>query len=458
MGRGGVLARYVSVVVTCVVAAMVLSSFVTAPSILTAQAAKRASTTAATLSLQVQNGPFVYGKPPAVRFSAMLVFATKPTFTGPGPSITVQVDGNPTYSYTSANQPTVSPDGLTYTFMLDAYTPTLLAGAHSAIATYTGTSPSTTSSAVDFTVGKASPALDCSFGGVVLVSPSQSVAVSLNLSNIATPVDASTATFSFTLTGPTTVGYPHLHAVFDDAYHSHLTLNAPAQIGAYAITCTFDGTSQYDPSSFLPGTIIVSEKHPVGGAQIFTNPTTLVANQRADMYVVLNAAAGLPAPNGSFFIKLGNASTAFTRLGSDGTLLVHLDPLPYLGATNEVVIFFQGDPYYDQASFSFPLTNPPIPGNTGSAPPVSGHPGATPTAGGTARASTLSATGTSGGHTTTSPTLPPNNPRRGTDAFENTLSGGGAGLWLLIGAIVVLGGGAAGAVFWWRRTHIAPPA
>jgi len=232
-----------------------------------------------------------------------------------------------------------------------------------------------------------------------------------------------------------------------------VTVTAPTQVGQYKVTCAFSGTNNFQASSGILGYITVSEKHALGSVQFYTNPTTPATNQPVSVYVVFHAAPGLPTPTGYVSFGIGGASTSSIQLNSDGTLLDNLGPIPaQIGPGSAWSVYYDGDPYYNVANLSFPLTNPPIPGGSGGGGGGGGfgNPQATPS---TAPHATTTATATATRVATPAPTIGPVS----SHAAIGPSGGATPVLWLSggLGALVVLGGAGGGFLVWSRRRRLA---
>jgi hypothetical protein len=173
-------------------------------------------------------------------------------------------------------------------------------------------------------------------------------------------------------------------------------VTAPSQIGKYQVVCTFSGTSSFTGTSSVSQQYTFSALHQLGSVRLFSNPTTLVAKQKLDFYIVFHpAAAGLPAPTGEFTMYFGQSYyTQSLKLSPAGDAHVELDPLPSVTGVGGITIRYWGDVQYGVAAVNFPTTNPPIPGGSGSGSSGSGSSGSTgqatasPSATGTAQATT----------------------------------------------------------------------
>jgi hypothetical protein len=287
----------------------------------------------------------------------------------------------------------------------------------------------------------------------------QSVPINLDFGNVSrnAPVDWQDARYDVTLTGPTTVTYPDLTPTAT----SGLVIPAPPQSGVYSYQCAFKGTPLYNPATSAVNTeLTISLMHPLGKVQLFTNPTTLVAGQPADMEVVFHAAAGGPMPATYFSIDLiGGGSyfyTALTPIAPGGDTLVHLGSLPNMHGITNVRVDYPGDPYYAPAGVLFPLTNPPIRGTGGSSGGGSG-PSSTATAGPRPTVTgSAAAVATAAAQQTP---MPLTTDQHG--AYATTMpwyQRGGALWWIVLAALVVLAGAGGGALWLRQRGKPAPVA
>lgn len=394
-----------------------------------------------TVSIVMQNGTtFAYGSNVTPSFTVVLTFATPPS-AGNQQIVTVTLDDQPppgpqTFSYST---PTESADHLTYTFLVDANGTQISVGSHKAVAYYYQGQPTPWlpgGNSATFSVTKGTPVLHCVIqSGSNIVSPGEMLQIETDASAANTSIQVS-GTFSIQFIGPQTVTTIGLHPDSNNL----VAVPAPAQIGYYReVWCIFEGNASFNSTSMnIAGQpVMVSEKHQLGGADFFSNPTTLIAYQPADVYVVFHAGASLPTPTGYFHINLGDSTTNAVALGPNGDLLLHLDRVPSLAGASQIDVVYQGDPYYDVATFHFPLTNRPIPGGTasggGSAQgKASPSPGATATAGNGAVPTAATGSGAS-----------------------QTGSGGMLWLWVALVVLVLGGGGAAGTVYFVRRSRRA---
>lgn len=343
-----------------------------------------------------------------------------------------------------------SSDGLTYYYLLDSSWSSFKTGTYSAVAVFTNpaTGVTTDSNTVTLTINKGTPSLQCMMmNWNQVISPGYALTFQmLPQSNPSTPVDWQNATYTVKFVGPTTVTRSNLVPNNND----YVTAQAPAQTGRYSeVDCIFNGTTLFTPATTnaVGQPVLVSQEKSLGGVQLYTNPTTLVSNRPADMYVVFHAGSGGPTPTGYFNIDFGTNYSNSLTIGADGTLLVHVDQLPNLNGVSQVTIAYHGDPYYNQAVINFPLTNPPIPGNGGGGGGGSGGSGGTPTHT-PATTPTSSPTGiANGGSTVPTPTAAPEKPLLASTSGTNT----GTLWWLVLLILVILGGAGGGAVVAVRR-------
>ncbi len=413
------------------------------------------ASTGDSLSLALVNGTtFGYGDTVTPRFTVTLTLATKFTLNY---FLTVKVTTDSGQSFGNGTTPTESPDGLTYTFTVNADGYAIPAGARTAVASFTNpaTSAIVQSNPVSFTVTKATPSLMCLVSGTssLAITPGQTLSVEMSYDNPSpiAPVDWQDGTYTVTFSGHTTTTYSNLVPDSNDT----VTVKAPAQVGFYNITCAFSGTALFNPVSvadYNQSDFLISELHQLGAVQVFTSPTTLASNRPADVYVVFHAAAGLPTPSGYFGINLGNNYTQTIALGSDGATLVHLSSLPSLIGISQLSIVYEGDPYYAPATINFPLTNQPIPASAyGSGNSAPGNASATPTAtAGTtptvAPTSQLAGAGASATPTTPDTPVP---------VLSTTLLSSNPGLFwgLALLALLLFAGGIGGLVLELRRAR-----
>ena len=318
-----------------------------------------------TVTLSITNGTtFTYGGTQQLIFKAVVDFGTAPTanyFWG----ISVQIEDGEGIS--GSNSPDPSSNGLTLTFSHMTSIATIPVGRHFAVASFfnPGTKTTTYSNSVSFTVNKATPNFTCSIDGTsdYFVGAGKSLHISMAPTG-QVPVDWQDTTYTVTLDGPTHLKLSNLAPDSND----EVTVTSPSQVGKYLLGCMFNGTASFNAVPYNDTTpYTVSALHSLESVELFTNPTTLTANTKMDFDVVFHAAAGLPAPTGEFNIYIGDYYyTDSIQIGSNGTTLVHLNPLPTLVSVSKITIHYWGDIYYNEAEVNFPLTNPPIPSGGGS--------------------------------------------------------------------------------------------
>lgn len=411
-----------------------------------------------TVTLSTANGTsFTYaGTQPS--FTAVVTFGTKPTANY---FWMVKIDLEDGESFSSVNGPTPSPDGMTLTFTRIIPPSPIAAGQHAATATFNnpGTGTAVTSAPITFTVNKATVDLACSVDNqwrrFVGVDETLNLYMIPYSGSGALPAAWLNGTYSVTFDGPTQVTYSNLTS--DSNYA--VKVKAPSQNGLYTVTCTFNGSASYTPSTVTDTfPFVVSSQHALGSAQLFTTPSRLVPNQTFDLYLVLHAAPGLPTPTGDYQIWMGNWFTNSIKLTSSGDSLIRVLAPPDLSGINQITIHYHGDTNYDITNISFPMTNPPVPGNTGT--PSSGtvstsnNPHATPPA-----VATISATTTPDSETLTPTSVGAGGVTpHGSSSSPST--GDSSGLWLIVilalfGA-VILGSAAGIAIYLIRRRKALP--
>lgn len=426
---------------------LVIGGSVVATPAHTAHAAANSSSD--TLSLTLANGTaFTYGANTQPIFTVILTLATKPTANYVR-IVTVTVDNSQTLKY-SDDFPTMSADQLTYTFRVTTTSPYIPPSntAHTAIASYSDPSTgSLQSDSVSFTVAKATPTVECTVWDATRpMDPSAPlhIRIILSLQGSYMQVDQTNRIYTVQFVGPTTV----TTAPQQVDINNQVTVSAPSQYGLYSqVFCVYGGDDFFTPASGIAvgQDLLISRRLQLGGAEFFSNPTTLTSNQPTDIYVVFHAGAGLPTPTGFFNVEFGYSiiSRGLT-LGPNGDYLGHTT-IPNISGLNHVVISYNGDPYYEPKDFSFPLTNPPIPGSASSSGSAQGRATATASATGTPGAATAVGEGTTPGATGAAASL-----------ATQPGSGGMVWLWAALGVLVV-GGGAAGAVYVVRRSRRAGP-
>ncbi|HKW22865.1 MAG TPA: hypothetical protein VJO13_15880 [Ktedonobacterales bacterium] len=410
-----------------------------------------------TVTLSTSNGTnFTYdGTQPL--FTMVVTFTTKPTINNCGQEY-VHIDSGQDTAVGLG--PSVSPDGLTWTFTQIRPVGTIPVGPHTAVARFLAPGVSCTtvySSAVSFTVNKATFALTCGLDGsdayLGINGQTLHVLMAPYSGSGQLPTELQTGTYNVSLDGPTHVAATNLTL----NSNNEATITGPTQIGLYQLTCTFNGSVSYTPSTITDtNPYMFSALHSLGVVKLYTNPTTLTAGRGADFYVVFHPAPGLPMPTGEYSIWLGQSHTMLMTLASTGANLVHVDKIPVLAGVSNIEIFYGGDLYYAPSSVDFPLTNPSIPSGTGSGGTgtsggsFGGSPQGTATAQGTpsATATTESdnATPTAVGAGTVAPTTHPS-------------SGDNGGLWLIVilalVGLIVAGGAVGAGIFLIRRARIS---
>lgn len=399
-------ARWLALLLVALFSASLLAA-VPAQAAALAPRSPHAAADTVTLTMDNAGTNFTYAGSPVPTFTAVVTFGTKPTanyFWG----LSGKLDSGQAFG---SNSPTTSPDGMTMTFAHMPVSAPIPTGQHTAIATFfdPGTNTTATSNSVSLTVNKAAASLTCSIDGNGFHFEGAGQTLHIRMAPTAltaqqVPVDWQDGTYTVTFDGPTHLSYPNLAPDSND----EVTVTAPSHIGQYQLVCAFSGTALFTPTDSPADTYTFSAQNPLGSVQLFTNPTTLVANQKQDYYFVFHAAPGLPAPTGQFSIYIGpNYYTEPIWLSSSGDALVHLNPIPSIEGVTKISVQYYGDAEYNVAWVYFPLTNPPISnsggsgGSSGSGGGSSGSNGqATPTVGGTATAQptgTVEATPTASG-------------------------------------------------------------
>lgn len=255
-------------------------------------------------------------------------------------------------------------------------------------------------------------------------------------------IDWPHATFNVAFTGPQNATYSNLAPDSNGG----ITVTTPAQVGYYKFKCTFNGTSLFEPSTSHASGITLSLANALAGAQLYTNPTTLQANQNWQAYVVLQAPAGAPTPTGHFDLVVHPCVSNDITVGSDGATLVNFKPVEATCDISHILLVYSGDTYYKTSDFTFPQTNPAIPAGAGSGATGGGGTGqgqatATPKAHATTTATAQgTATAASGASTATPGSA-------GTVGAATTGTSGGLQLWAIAVAVLVMlvlaGGGGA---------------
>lgn len=306
-------------------------------------------------------------------------------------------------------------------------------------------------STVTLTVNKTVTTTNCfvhTLGTVFQVGSMLQIAQQVQGPNTGYTPDWTKSMFDITLTGPASVTHTNLTPDTSPGT-GWLDVPAPTTPGQYTMTCTFDGYGYYAPSTSGAVPIVISSFNQIGGIQLYTNPTTYNPFQSCDVYIVFQAAPGGPPPTGLTSIEIGQSSTGAMTIGSDGTLSVRLDPMPLPSMTNQITIFYNGDPYYRSTSSNFTFTNPPVPGSgNGGGSNGNGSGGKSATPGATA---TKTATGTPGAAT------PSATGARSANAGQSHSgsSGGSPLLWIVV-LVLVLGLGGTGLAFFLRGRSAKP--
>jgi hypothetical protein len=406
-----------------------------------------------TITLSLTNGSaFVYGQNPQPNFTAVVVFGTHPTANLYwGVKMTLE-DGEAF----SSNNSTSSPDGMTLTFPNVAANSLITVGQHTAVASFYNAITNTTvySNSVGFTISKAPPLLNCSFVGdqthFEAAGQTLHIAMTPTAQHGSEPVDWQDTTYSVTFQGSTTTTDTNLVPDGNDT----VTVTAPATPGMYGVTCVFNGTHLFLSTSTLTGKFMFSEEHSLGSVQLYSNPTTVDAQDSMEFYIVFQAAAGLPTPTGEIAMYIGQSYSRSIMLGPSGTVLVTFSPLQSLIGAYNVQIKYFGDANYTVAQLTFPLTNPPIPpgiaggsGGGSSTPAPSAQPTATQAPG--AEPTTTA---------TTNSTLISSNSGGATNQPGTVPAGGSSSvplLLIILGLFVVLAlaGGTGGAIYVVRRSQ-----
>jgi hypothetical protein len=399
------------------------------------------------VSVLVTNGPFSYGGSTLPQFQATLTALNGTTLppcsvTGSVTGsvfVTISIDSDPGTYWAATSPPSQSATTCVYTYINEPpdwshyATGSRIVTAHATVSSQivaTGTAPFVVNKVVTSTSCFVNtPGTNFQTGGTLQIA--QSVQ---GPSSPYTP-NWMLSTFGVTFTGPASVTYTLITP--DTAPGTGwLYVQAPTLPGHYTMTCTFDGYGEYAPSTSGGVGVDISAFHPVGAIELYTNPTTYNPLQSCDMYIVIRPAPGGPMPTGYASIVIGRNTTPIMTIASNGTLSVHLGPLPLPSSAGySIQVAYNGDAYYRWSTSTFSFTNPAIPGGggtVGSAPPTATpvRSTASPTASTTATASPT-ATGTAGsaGIAATQPPAKPGNPW--------------PGILLASGATLLLGGGSA---------------
>ncbi len=320
-----------------------------------------------TVALSITNGTsFTYGGTQPL-FTAVVTFGTKPTANYAW-SVNVKLEDGENFNSISVTS--FSQDGMTLTFARISSPTLILAGQHTATASFydQGTGTTVYSSPVSLSINQASISISCGFkeapADAFFLGVNQTLQVSITPFSGGGQLPAEWQNDSYTVTfdGPTHITYSNLVSNSDGA----VTVTSPAQFGLYSMTCAFSGDANYTPETFTDyRSYTVSAQHALGSAQLFTTPTKLVPNQSYDFYLVLHPATGLPTPTGYFQIWMGNWFTHTIALTSSGNCLIRFLAPPDLSGVSQITIQYWGDINYNITGINFPLTNPPVPGDTG---------------------------------------------------------------------------------------------
>lgn len=242
----------------------------------------------------------------------------------------------------------------------------LTTGQHQLQAKYYLTTNSTwiVSNIIIITVGKGYSNTNCGIENFAYTYlPGKNMTIHLNVYQTAGsgPVDWQNGTFTIGFSGPSSVTYSNLKA---DSNEQVIVLT-PHTTGQYQVNCTFNGSPNYAGSSYSVAAL-VSEQHQTGAIQLYTNPTTVVANQITTYYVVIPAGNGLPTPTGTFNFYIGNSTSTTIHINASGATLVKLNgPTSVYG---KITLHYSGDGVYISESPTFPLTNSAIPASSGTTP------------------------------------------------------------------------------------------
>jgi hypothetical protein len=398
------------------------------------------------MTLAITNGTtFQFNDWPGPRFH--LVVTLSAPWSGPNTSFTAQIQADNGQQLTAYF---VGPaaDGVTYT--ADATGGYYAIGARTVTATLTNptASPPIISNPVHFTITKRSWTFGCGMG--TLLPPGQATQVTLTAQSVdgSYPLVWSEGTATVWLVGPSTVTYANLQPDSSGV----VSITTPAQIGWYALNCSFTGTPYYAPEqvNFTYKNILISQMRQLGGVQLYTNPQTLVANQATQMLVVFKPVPGQPTPTGEFNITLNSNPLIYTqsiKIAPDGTASLTLAAVANLYGATTITLHYFGDPTFNDQSVHFPMTNPAIPGSGGGSGPGQATATANPTVSPTGAASV-----TSSAIATASPLASPTQQTGGGGQGQGSagpLAGGG--LLAVVVALGLLVMGVAGAYVLRRR-------
>ena len=340
----GRIARWLTIVPLALVLTLTVS--LAAPE----QARARAPQTGtATVVLSITNGTtFTYGSSTQPIFTAVVTYATKPA-ANYITQIAVKLETGETFGL--ATDPIPSPDGMTLTFSRLTPDPPAAVGQHTAIATFNNFGAGITgeSNPAPFTIAKSSRGFFCglaTYASVIGVGQPVHIQMSADGGSQLLPPEFQQGSYTITFDGPAHVVIANVASDTSGI----VTVTAPTHLGVYSMTCAFNGSPSYMPSSIKnPFPITFSALHALGLVQLYTNPTTLVAQQKMDFYVVFKAAPGLPTPTGEFAFWMGNYSTGSIKLGPTGDYLVHLSPVSSLSGIGHITVKYWGDRYYNEA-------------------------------------------------------------------------------------------------------------
>ncbi len=442
--------RWVAILLLCRINVVLLAAPVQA-----AVHTPQAAADTVTLTLDNPGTTFIYGQTPVPTFTAVVTFGTKPAanhFWG----ITGHTDDGASFG---SNSPTTSPDGMTLTFTNMTVSLPINVGSRTATANFTNleTSMTATSNPVTFTVNQATTLLSCSIDGNAErfegVGQTLHVRMAPTTYHGQVPVDWQNGTYTVTFDGPDHITFPNLAPDSND----EVTVPGLSQNGKYLLSCAFSGTPSFTSATFTYTLAYTfSAEQSPSSVQLFTNPTTLVARQNLDFYIVFHPAPGLPTPTGAFQIWMGQYYTDSLQLSPKGDYLIHLYPLPSVTGINQISIRYWGDIYYNEANFNFPLTNPAIPGSSSGSSGSSG----TQSSGTQWQATaTTSTTGTPGATSTADAT--PTVVGAGVVPPAATPPTGNSGIFWLIGGLVLLIlaglGTTAGIMLYRTRRAKSPP-
>lgn len=409
-----------------------------------------------TVALSITNGTtFTYGGTQPM-FTAVVTFGTKPTANYYW-SVNVKLDDGENFNSTGAIS--FSQDGMTLTFSRITPPTPIAAGQHTAIVSFSdqGTGTTVYSSPLSFTVNQASIPIACGFketlATVYFLGLNQTLHVQMTPFSGSGQLPAAwqSDTYTVTFDGPTHVTFSNL--VSDS--NGIVAVTSPAQLGLYSLTCAFSGDANYTPETFTnPQQYTVSAQHALGSMELFTTPTKLTPQQYYDFYLVLHAAPGVPTPTGYFQIWMGNWYTHTIPLTSSGDCLLRFLTPPDLSGVTKITIQYWGDTYYDVSAVDFPLTNPPVPGDTNTGSPTTVSTTNNPQ--GTATAQGTPATTATADNDTATPTAV----GTGNVALTtHTSSSDTGGLWLIVilamVGLIVLGGAVGAAIFLMRRARMS---